>query len=254
MQEETQTATPEITLPTAKQNTLVKDLMIPVSIVLAGIFIGAGLYFGGTPTSNVANQPVAVEEKEVDNTGKINPITTDEHIKGNPDAPIKIVEYSDYDCPFCSRYHDVMNAVIEKNGNDVAWVFRQFPLEQLHPNAPAVALASECVALLGGNDAYWKFTDDYFAARGAGDKTAHNELIPKLVIAAGVQPTTFAKCFDNAETAAAVKQDMDDAIETGGRGTPWSILIGPSGKTYPINGALPQQSIEQLIEIAKKEA
>jgi hypothetical protein len=47
---------------------------------------------------------------------------------------------------------------------------------------------------------------------------------------------------------------MDNAIATGGRGTPWSILIGPTGKTYPINGALPDNAVEQLIQIAKDEA
>lgn len=252
MQPETKIETAEVVA--VKENTLIKDLMIPISIVIAGAFIGAGLYFGGVPAKNVNNnQPVAAGT-ETDKTNKINPVEKNEHLKGNPDAPIKIVEYSDFDCPFCSRFHDVMKAVVEKNSADVAWVYRQFPLEQLHPNAPAVALASECVASLGGNDAFWNFTDAYFAARGAGDKTAHNELIPKLVLGAGVQPAAFTKCFDEKSLVSEVQKDMDDAVETGGRGTPWSIIIGPSGKTYPINGALPQQTIEQLIEIAKKEA
>lgn len=253
MQEETQYE------PTSVQpqcNTLMKDLLIPGSIVIAGIFIGAGLYFGGGPTSQAPeNAQQAAPSEKADNTSKVAPITAEDHIKGSPEAPVKIVEYSDFDCPFCSRFHEVMKIVVEKySGDNVAWVYRQFPLEQLHPNAPAVALASECVADIAGNEAFWKFTDAYFTARGSGDNTAHAELIPKLVISAGVTREAFAECFESGRLNSAVQADLDNAVETGGRGTPWSIIIGPTGKTYPVNGALPQQAIEQLIEIAKQEA
>lgn len=234
-------------------STLMKDLLIPISIVIAGIAVGAGMYFGGAPAKG-SDVPVAQPEKVADNTSKINPITDKDHVKGNRNAEIKIVEYSDFDCPFCSRFHDTMKVVAEKYGDDIAWVYRQFPLEQLHPQAPAVAMASECVAELGGDDAFWIFTDGYFAARGAGDKTAHAELIGKLVTESGVNTAAFTECFDSGRQLSKVQADMDNAVETGGRGTPWSILIGPSGKTYPINGALPQQTIEQVIELAKKEA
>ena len=69
-----------------------------------------------------------------------------------------------------------------------------------------------------------------------------------------VCPKLLTECFESARHASAVQEDMDDAVETGGRGTPWSIIIGPTGKTYPVNGALPQQTIEQLIAVAKQEA
>lgn len=255
MQEDMGSKVAEVTTSVAPKSTLVKDMMIPLSIVIAGMFIGVGLYLsGGATPAPIAQQVPAAANEQVDNTSKVNPVTAEDHIKGDINAAIKIVEYSDFDCPFCSRFHDVMNDIVAKYEGEVAWVYRQFPLEQLHPNAPAVAIASECVADLGGNDAFWKFSDAYFAARGAGDRTAHNELIPKLVIESGVAPAPFTKCFEGGTKESEVQEDMDDAVETGGRGTPWSILIGPSGKTYPINGALPQQSIEQLIEIAKKEA
>lgn len=255
MQEETH-PTPAV-VPIKSENTLIRDLLIPVSIIMAGIIIAVGLYFGvgqAAPTG-VANPSVVNRDQQADNTSKVNPVTADEHIKGSPNAKVKIVEFSDFDCPFCSRHHEVMTAITDKySGDDVAWVYRQFPLEQLHPQAPAVATASECVAEIGGNDAFWKFADAYFAARGAGDKTAHGELIPKLVTSAGVNQKTFTECFESGKYESAVQADMDDAVETGGRGTPWSIIIGPSGKTYPVNGALPQQSIEQLIEVAMQEA
>jgi protein-disulfide isomerase len=232
-----------------------KDLLIPISIVIAGIFVGGGMYFGGGQTTSPVLADSAEPAQEVDNTSKVKPVTEDDHIKGSINAPIKIVEFSDFDCPFCSRFHEVMNSVVEKySGDEVAWVYRQFPLEQLHPQAPAVAMASECAAELGGNEGFWKFADGYMVARGAGDKTAHGELIPKIVLQAGISPTAFTECFESNRQLENVQSDINQAVETGGRGTPWSIIIGPTGKTYPINGALPQQAVEQLIELAKKEA
>jgi len=138
--------------------------------------------------------------------------------------------------------------------DDVAWVYRHFPLEQLHPQAKGVAMASECVAQLAGPDAFWSFTDGYFAARGAGDRGPHDPLVARLASEAGVANAALQECLTSGRTEGLVDADMDNAIATGGRGTPWSILIGPTGKTYPINGALPAAAIEQLIQIARDEA
>ena len=94
------------------------------------------------------------------NTDAVSPVTEADHIKGSIDAPIKVVEYSDFDCPFCTRFHDSMNEIVATN-DDVAWVYRHFPLDQLHPNARGIAVASECIAREGGDEAFWKFADAY---------------------------------------------------------------------------------------------
>jgi protein-disulfide isomerase len=252
------TTTPTPT-PAASGGIQMKDLLIPVSVIVAGLFIAGGLYFGGESTSpiegDVAVAVAGQQAQPAGTTDKVNPVTEDDHIKGSIDAPITIVEYSDFDCPFCSRFHTTMNEITEKySGDEVAWVYRHFPLAQLHPQAAAVSSASECVAELGGNDAFWSFTDAYYAARGAQDATPHAVLIPRLALATGVSQTAFTECFESGRKADDVQEDLDNAVETGGRGTPWSILIGPTGKTYPINGALPQSAVEQLIEVARQEA
>ena len=233
-----------------------KDLLIPGAIVVAGIAIGLGLYFNGGPGATAAvtgagTAPVAQEE--VDRTDQVAAVTDADHIKGSIDAPVTIVEYSDFDCPFCSRFHDAMNDIVATNEN-VAWVYRHFPLEQLHPQAELVAIASECVADIAGTEAFWNFTDAYFAARGAQDATPHNVLVPQLAAAAGVNATALNECVTSGRVQANVQEDVDNAIATGGRGTPWSIVIGPTGKTYPINGALPKAAVEQVIQIALDEA
>lgn len=232
-----------------------KDLLIPLSIVIAGLCVGAGLYLSGSAPAAPAplvqdGQPAEVPA--VDTSDKIDPVTEADHIKGNINAPVKIVEYSDFECPFCKRHHETVQTVVEKYGDKVAWVFRQFPLEQLHKKAMPVALASECVAELGGDKAFWIFTDRYFEETLSNDRTDITTVIPKLALEAGVDKAAFATCFESERHKAAVETDMADAVETGGRGTPWSVLIGPDGKTYPMNGSLPASAIEQMIETALK--
>lgn len=92
---------------------------------------------------------------------KISPVSAADHIRGDINAPVKIIQYSDIDCPFCKRFHGTMQEVMDSYGKDgkVAWVMRHFPLTQLHPDAFNKAEASECVAELGGNDKFWKFVD-----------------------------------------------------------------------------------------------
>jgi len=149
-----------------------------------------------------------------------------------------------------------MNEVMDKYGEsgEVAWVFRQFPLEQLHPvKAQAVAVASECAAEQGGNDVFWKFTDGYFDVTLTNNRTDIETVIPQLAKEAGLDQIAFQTCVESGKYDDHIAADIANAVETGGRGTPWSVMIGPDGKTYPVNGAQPLAAIEQLISIAKNE-
>lgn len=234
----------------------VKDLFIPVSIVVAGLFIGVGLYLGGlsgavVPAGTVVDNPTN-QDGEVDNTGLVKPVTESDHIRGNIGAPIKIVEYSDFDCPYCARFHETMKLIIDKySGDKVAWVYRHFPLND---QSKVVAQASECIAESAGNDAFWKFADEYYKLRRAGDRTASTELISKLSPQVGLTQAKLDTCLSESRHSGVINAHQANGSETGGQGTPWAILIGPSGKTYPINGAIPLEMIEQIISQAEQEA
>lgn len=81
-----------------------------------------------------------------------------DHIRGDKDAEIAIIEYSDYECPFCRRVHPTMQQLVDQYDGKVMWVYRHYPLS-FHPEAMPLAIGAECAGELGGNDAYWEFTD-----------------------------------------------------------------------------------------------
>ena len=233
-------------------------LSIPIAIVIAGALIAGAVYMGtgskaGTPDNK---QPEVADQQESGSLDQMTPITSEDHIKGNPNAPVKIVEYSDMECPFCKRFHDTMNQVIDEYGEsgEVAWVYRHFPLDQLHPvKARAEAVASECANELGGNDAFWKFTDRFFELTPSNNQTNIETVIPQIVREIGLNESEFQTCFESGKYDQHIQDEVDNAIATGGRGTPWSILVAPNGKKFPINGAQPYGAVKQLIELAKQE-
>jgi protein-disulfide isomerase len=95
-------------------------------------------------------------------------VNDQDHLRGEKNAKITVVEYSDFDCPFCSRFHTTMQQVLDEYDGQVNWVYRDFPLPQLHPNAPKLAEAAECIANQNGEEAFWKFADAYYTTKGEG--------------------------------------------------------------------------------------
>lgn len=228
---------------------------LPIAIVIAGALIAGAMYFGGTgaavPATDTAQQPSG----QAADLGAVRPVTAEDHIRGNPDAPVTIVEYSDMECPFCKRFHDTMQQVMDEYGasGQVAWVYRHFPLDQLHPvKARAEAVAAECANELGGNEAFWKFTDRFFELTPSNNQTDVETVLPQIAREIGLDAGAFAECRSSGRYDDHVQADLDNAIATGGNGTPWSIVIGGADKRYPIAGAQPYDVLKQVIDAALK--
>lgn len=229
-----------------------QPLAVPAAIIVGFGLIAAAIYFSGTGAGSSVSIPTNDTTPEVTDTSvsldKINPVTEDDHIRGNPNAQIMMVEYSDFDCVFCQRFHETMNAVMEDYGADgrVAWVYRQLPFEQLHPSAPMLAQASECVAKLGGNDAFWTFADLVFGQKSDGAAT-NLVLLPDFVRTSGVSVDDYNACMESGETTSLVEADYQNALAMGVRGTPFTaIMVG--GQVLPINGWVDHSTMKQIID------
>lgn len=175
---------------------------------------------------------------------KIKKPTSSDHWKGNKDARYVWVEYSDYECPFCKRNHPDLVKLTEAYKDNLAWVFRQYPLP-FHPKAQKSAEGSECVAELGGNDAFWKYTDIVF------------EKMPELELAglggvaaeAGVNEGAFKECLDSNKYEKKVKDQSAEGSQAGVQATPTGVIYDmKTGKSLAIEGALPYDSLKQQLD------
>lgn len=93
------------------------------------------------------------------------PVSGSDHLLGNINAMVSVIEYSDYQCPFCKNFHPTLKRVLTEYGDQINWVYRHLPLESIHPEARPMAHASECVAEAKGNDAFWQFSDLLFGQK-----------------------------------------------------------------------------------------
>lgn len=177
-----------------------------------------------------------------------------DHIRGNPDAPVTLIEYSDFECPFCKSFHSTVKKVVDESNGRVRWVYRHFPLDQIHPvKARKEAAASECATELGGNEAFWKFADRFFQVTPSNNKTDIDTVLPRIARDIGLDENRFAACLASGRHDRRVEEDVQNAVATGGRGTPWSLVVSKSGKIYPLSGAQPYAAVKQLVDLALQE-
>ncbi|MCL5004587.1 MAG: DsbA family protein [Patescibacteria group bacterium] len=236
-----------------QKNEKQKDYLLPASIVIAALLVsGAWIYTAGLKNIEPKKSNQA-EEKIAPNIENILSVSDNDHIRGDKNAPIKIIEFSDMECPFCKRFHKTMLSVINEYGanGQVAWIYRHFPLEQLHSKAKKSAEASECAAKLGGNSAFWNYLDRYFEITPSNDQIDLAEL-PKIAESIGLDKARFENCLNSGEFSDKIDAFAQDAVNSGAQGTPYSVIIAKNGKKYEINGAQPYEKVKAIIEEALK--
>ncbi len=166
------------------------------------------------------------------------PVGAGEPAQGPANAPVTIIEYSDYQCPYCGRAAATIKQVRQKYGNQVRLVHRDFPLSGIHPFA---AKAAEAAACAGDQGKFWEMNDRLFAQQ---DKLAVEDL-KKKAADLGLEPGAFNACLDSGRKAAGIQKDQASAENLGLSGTPAFII---NGRFVP--GA---QSLERYSEVVDRE-
>lgn len=229
--------------------------IVPVSVILAGFIVGGSIIYSNVGRFNMAEKKSVEPQKQsaslkIDN---VKPINKTDHIFGDPNAPVKLVEFSDPECPYCKQFHLTMQRVVDEYGKkgQFAWVYRHFPIDQIHPKARKSAEGSECANELGGNGKFWEYFARYF------DVTPSNNLInlkqlPQIAEDIGLDRADFEVCLNSGKYAAHIEDDLQDALASGGEGTPYSILFAPDGQKFVINGSQSYSVVKQMIDTALK--
>ncbi|MBT4121813.1 DsbA family protein [bacterium] len=230
------------------------SLMKPTTLIITGIIVGilvastigfVVMLAKGTDDSkkttinnvednNIAptpQAPVAGRKDVVINSG--------DHILGDPNAPVKIVEFSDFECPFCSRHHPTLKQVMQEYGDQVAWVYKHFPLDSIHKEARPAAEASECVADQLGEEGFWNFTDTMFANQRSLGSSYYKEVASEL----GADLDEFNNCVSTGKFADKVEDDYQQGLNLGVTGTPGNFING-----IEVKGAIPFATLKQIID------
>lgn len=227
-------------------------LSVPIAIVIAGLLVGGAIFFSqkdAAPvslTGSEANNPAG---QQATAPADVDPITSSDHIRGNPNAPIIIVEYTDLECPFCKVFHSTMQQVMTDYGasGKVAWVIRDFPLTSLHPKAENEAIAAECAGVVGGSEKYWEFVDGVFAVTPSNNGLDPAQL-PVIAGQIGIDVNAFNTCLASQKTKDIVDADYASGVKAGVNGTPTSFVITKNGVQTSIPGAQQYSYVKSIID------
>lgn len=178
-------------------------------------------------------EPEIIKEASID----------DDMIRGNVNAPVTIVEFSDFECPFCGQFHkETLPLLLEKyiSTGKVRVVLRDFPLS-FHLNAQTAAMAAECVKDQGKNEVYWAYTDMLFQNQNMLDLEKLKEYAKTFAL----NQTEFSSCLEEGKFEAEIDHDIAEGKSYGVNGTPTFFI-----KNKMINGAQPYEVFEKAIEEA----
>lgn len=191
------------------------------------------------------------EEQERPNrlARNVPPPAKDDHVYGNPAASITLIEYSDFECPYCKRFHDTAKQLVDRSDGKVDLVYRHFPLDFHNPGAEKEAEASECVAELGGNGTFWKFADAVYTRTHSNGKGFPVENLAPLAVELGLNQEAFRQCLDSGRMAARVRHDLDTGTKAGVQGTPGNILRNNrTGEVIAVQGAQPYERLSEAVQ------
>ncbi len=229
------------------------NFSVPISIIIAGLIIAGAIIINGgsgdasekivstgrtaqvqnlpskpeTPPSP-AGQPSAIQTFE---------ITKDNHVRGNFNAPITLVEFSDFECPYCARHYPTLNKILDDYPGKVRLVYKHFPLP-FHANGGKAAEASECASEQGK---FWEYHDKLFENLAASGYSLANfkQWAKDLALDSG----KFNDCLDSSKYVQKVQSDYQEGAQKGINGTPATFINGQL-----VSGALPYESFKQIID------
>lgn len=207
---------------------------------------GGSLLGSNVKTSNTTAPAAAAPAEEA--VGEVPPITKDDHIRGDRNAQIALIEYSDLECPFCKRFHPTAQQVVDTYKGKVMWVYRHFPLDQIHSKARKEAEATECAFEQAGENGFWKLADKIYEVTPSNNGLNADE-IPTLAAQVGLNQASLKTCWDSEKYKAKVDAQYQGGVKAGVNGTPGNILLNvKTGKKQLIPGAVPFETLKQAID------
>lgn len=232
---------------------LIGCLIISISILISGGIIKIG---PTTVNTGVKSSPIpAPAAKQPSQPASSKVSVDDDPVLGSKDAKVTLIEFSDYECPFCKRHFDQVYPSLKKDYIDsgkVKMVFRDYPLPFHDPMASFEAGAASCAREQGGDGTYFKFHDAIFTKTKSNGNGLTKEEVYQIASDLGLNQANLKTCADSAKYAEEIKKDMADGSSVGVSGTP-TFFIGKSDPSDVISGqilvgAQPYTSFQAVID------
>ncbi len=234
-------------------------LSTPQAILIGAVIVAAAIFLVKMPARPTTNPTTATDTTAGPTADKyanmilatkakitIPILHEGDHVRGSTNPKITIIEYSDPECPFCRVFHGTMQSVMTKYDGKIAWVYRHYPIESLHKKAINEASATECIAKIGGEAAFWNYLDLLYKTTPSNDGLDASKL-PEMAKAVGVDVAKFNTCLSGKETLSGITKAIEDAQALGISGTPHSFML-VGNDMYKIEGAMPIASLTAAID------
>lgn len=204
----------------------------------------------GSNTTLTAGEEAVVNGKlSEEQAKKVEKISDNDRVRGPRNAQIVLIEYSDLECPFCKQFHQTAQDALNEYDGKLAWVYRHFPLDTLHPKADKEAEAAECAAEQGEEVSFWSFVDKIFKVTPSNNGLDLASL-PTYASQIGLNQAEFKTCLDSGKFAEEVERQFQSGVTAGVTGTPGNFIMNWKGEVWVIPGAVDLETLKATIEEA----
>ncbi|HET8574787.1 MAG TPA: thioredoxin domain-containing protein [Candidatus Paceibacterota bacterium] len=221
-----------------------KNPLQSILILVLGLVLLVAILFSGILSPR--NTPPLPGKDTISATADQIALLPSDHRMGSRNAKLTIIEYGDIECPFCQQEQPILQKVMQEYGKSgkVAWVWRQFPIEVLHPGAEKKAEASECAAALGGENVFWPFLDKLMQTK----ENASTDELTQAAADFGISKTDFSSCLQSGKFTAKVKSEFEQGKKLGVNATPSLILLSRNGEIGKVVGVHDFEFWKNLID------
>lgn len=154
------------------------------------------------------------------------PVATQDHVQGSADAPITLVEYGDYQCPYCAMAYPIVKQLQRRFGERLRVVFRNFPLTEIHHHALHAAQAAESVGAQLGNDAYWRMHDEIYEHQQDSPTALSDEHLAQYGASVGADPAVIVRDIESGASVERIQAEFSGGVRSGVNGTPTFFVNG----------------------------
>ncbi len=184
--------------------------------------------------------PLPTDDESSNEVGEIKPINDTDHVVGPDNAEATVFVYTDFECPYCGRFHPSLTQLMDEYEGRIKVIFRHFPLS-FHPNARSAANAAECAAEQGK---FWEFAEGLFEDQTILGADRYEDLAKSLKL----DLSKFDECVSSSKYDGKITDDLNGGVAAGIQGTPGTIIVDTNGQPTLVPGAIPYDQLKAMLE------